>query len=136
MPGGIIMAKSHLTKTGLEIMEYIWSLDQDVVTAREIRDAFSYKHWSKQSISSFLKRLVNIGYLSMSKYPDGKHYYTPLVSKEEHKLYPATNIVNEFFNGSYAKFVCSFVPMDTMSQSELDELKEFISKYDRQDENT
>ena len=43
---------NNLSKAEFEIMQYLWKSEHEV-SAREIRDHFSNKNWSKQVISTF-----------------------------------------------------------------------------------
>lgn len=116
-----------LTKTELEIMEYLWEINQEV-TATDIRNHFAEKNWSKQAISTFLKQLVIIGYLKRRKVSVTKYYYSVLITKEEHELLPARNIVQNIYGGSYENFVCALVP-NKASKNEIDELKQILSDF-------
>ena len=60
------MNNKNLSKTELEIMKYIWSVNSEVMP-KEIRTHFSHKQWSKQAVSTFLKRLVTLGYLNIER---------------------------------------------------------------------
>lgn len=76
--------KKRLSQTEFEIMCYIWDRKQEV-TAAEIRTHFSNKHWHKQTVSTFLKNLVDFGMLE-AYIESGQYYYREIVSKED---YPA-----------------------------------------------
>lgn len=121
------MANNTLTKTELEIMEYFWTTNHEI-TASDIREHFSEKKWSKQTISSFLKKLVNLGYIKRRKVSVTKFYYSVHITKEEYELLPARNIIKNIYNGSYRKFVCALLP-NSISESELDELNKYLSEY-------
>lgn len=122
------MPKSILSKTELEIMEYFWSSNVDEISASDLRNHFSNKNWSKQTISTFLKRLVNFGYLKVRKASVIKYYYSVLISKEEHELLPAKNVLNNVYNGSYENFVCALMPSDT-DKAEIDKLKQILADF-------
>ena len=124
------MANNTLTKTELEIMEYFWSTNREI-TASDIREHFSEKNWSKQTISSFLKKLVNFGYIKRRKISVTKFYYSVHITKEEYELLPARNIIKNIYNGSYKDFVCALLP-NTISKSELDELNKYLAEYKKE----
>lgn len=100
------MNDTHLTKTELEIMKYLWSLDHEV-TARDIRNYFSYKNWSKQAISTFLKNLYEYGCVKIRKESLTKYYYSAAITEEEYHLMPVQQLIQNMYRGSYFDFVCA-----------------------------
>jgi len=117
-----------ITKTELIIMQYIWSVNH-AVTPKEIREHFSEKQWSKQTVSSFLHNLVNSGFLNKNKESMSKIYYSPAISKSEYDLMPSKAIINDFFRGSSVNFFCAIVdPDEKISEEELGKLEELIKQ--------
>ncbi len=114
-----------LSKTELEIMQYLWRINREV-TAREIRDNFSHKEWSKQTISTYLKRLVNLGYLKIRKQSVTKYYYSVTMSKEQYNLLPVNDIVNSEYKGSLSKFICALINPNNITIEELSELEFYL----------
>ena len=125
--GGVIMNNKNLSKTKLEIMKYIWSINGEVMP-KEIREHFSHKQWSKQAVSTFLKRLVVSGYLNMRQVSQTKYYYSATMTAEESNLLPAVDIINNVFDGSYISFIESLINhKDHFTEKELDDLQKFIN---------
>lgn len=126
------MNTNNLSKTELEIMKYIWSVNGEVMP-KEIRTHFSHKQWSKQAVSTFLKRLVTSGYLNMRKVSPTKYYYSAIIPKEESDLLPVINIINNTFDGSYISFIESLIDhKKDFDEKELDALQKYIN-YKRQE---
>lgn len=126
------MNTNNLSKTELEIMKYIWSVNGEVMP-KEIRMHFSHKQWSKQAVSTFLKRLVTSGYLNMRKVSPTKYYYSSIITKEESDLLPVIDIINNTFGGSYISFIESLIDhKKDFDEKELDDLQKFIN-YKRQE---
>ena len=121
------MINKNLSKTELEIMKYIWSINSEVMP-KEIREHFSHKQWSKQAVSTFLKRLVVSGYLNMRQVSQTKYYYSATMTAEESNLLPAVDIINNVFDGSYISFIESLINhKDHFTEKELDDLQKFIN---------
>ena len=121
------MNTNNLSKTELEIMKYIWSVNGEVMP-KEIRMHFSHKQWSKQAVSTFLKRLVTSGYLNMRKVSPTKYYYSSIITKEESDLLPVIDIINNTFGGSYISFIESLIDhKKDFDEKELDDLQRFIN---------
>ena len=126
------MNTNNLSKTELEIMKYIWSVNGEVMP-KEIRMHFSHKQWSKQAVSTFLKRLVTSGYLNMRKVSPTKYYYSAIITKEESDLLPVIDIINNTFGGSYISFIESLINHKKyLDEKELDALQKYIN-YKRQE---
>lgn len=120
--------RNHITETEYVIMKFLWSLDHDA-TASEIREHFAQRNWSKQAVSTFLKRLVKSGYLKMTMVSPTKYYYTVLISETEHDLLPVREIIKKSFNNSYGDFVCALVdPYDKLSEKEINQINKMISE--------
>lgn len=94
------MPKNTLSKTELEIMEYFWNINSEI-SASDLRAHFPDKNWSKQTISTFLKRLVHLGFLKVHKVSVVKYYYSALISKTDYELLPAKDVLYNVYNGSY-----------------------------------
>lgn len=113
-------------------MKYIWSVNGEVMP-KEIRTHFSHKQWSKQAVSTFLKRLVTSGYLNMRKVSPTKYYYSAIITKEESDLLPVIDIINNTFDGSYISFIESLIDhKKDFDEKELDALQKYIN-YKRQE---
>lgn len=126
------MNTNNLSITELEIMKYIWSVNGEVMP-KEIRTHFSHKQWSKQAVSTFLKRLVTSGYLNMRKVSPTKYYYSAIITKEESDLLPVIDIINNAFDGSYISFIESLIDhKKDFDEKELDALQKYIN-YKRQE---
>ena len=113
-------------------MKYIWSVNGEVMP-KEIRTHFSHKQWSKQAVSTFLKRLVTSGYLNMRKVSPEKYYYSAIITEEESNLLPVIDIINNPFDSSYISFIESLIDhKKDFDEKELDDLQKFIN-YKRQE---
>lgn len=124
--------QNYITETEFAIMKFLWSLDHEA-TASEIRKHFAQRNWSKQAVSTFLKRLVKAGYLKMTRVSPTKYYYTVLISETEHELLPVREIVEKSFNGSYeALFSVLFNPNKKLSDDAITRIKKMISEFEEQ----
>lgn len=119
------MSKTSLTKTELEIMHYIWSTNSEV-TATDVREHFSDKNWSKQSVGTFLKKLVNSNFLKIRRESLTKYFYSATLSEQEYSMLPAKEVVKNFFNNSYSSFICAFLPND-INEDDIHEIEDYLS---------
>ena len=125
-----MIERNRITETEYTIMKYLWSLDHDA-TAGEIREHFAQRNWSKQAVSTFLKRLTKAGYLKMKKVSPIKFYYTVLISEEEYNLLPVREVVKKSYNGSYsAMFSALANPNEKLSEEKIKRIKKLIDELD------
>lgn len=124
------MSKISLSKTELEIMQYIWNMDSEV-TATDIREHFSTKNWSKQSIGTFLKRLVNANCLKIRKESSKKYYYSAALTEQEYSLLPAKDVLKHVFNNSISKFACALFSSEDATEEDLRKLEELLATYEK-----
>lgn len=119
----------YLTKTELEIMHYFWSINHyEELTATDIRTHFSHKNWSKQSVSTFLQKLVQKNYLKVRKISAVKYYYSAIITEEEYYLLPVIDIINSVFGGSYISFIKALINSEKdITKKELDEIEEILT---------
>lgn len=122
--------RNHITETEYTIMKYLWSLNHDA-TAGEIREHFAQRNWSKQAVSTFLKRLTKSGYLKMRKASPTKCYYTVLITENDHNFLPVQEVVEKSFGGSYDDFVCALAKKEKLSQDTIDRISKMISELDK-----
>lgn len=122
------MANS-LTKTELEIMQYIWNIDTDV-TPKDIREHFSDRNWSKQSVNIFLRKLVKSNFLKVRKESITKYYYRAAISEQEYSILPAIEVLENVFNNSYSSFFCALLPND-VSDKDIRLLEEVLTTYEK-----
>ncbi len=122
----------HITETEYVIMKYLWSLDHEA-TAGEIREHFAQRNWSKQAVSTFLKRLTKSGYLKMRKVSPTKCYYTVLISENEHNLLPVQEVVEKSFDGSYTDLMCALIsPNEKLSDEAIERINKMLAEFDKQ----
>ncbi len=122
----------HITETEYVIMKYLWSLDHEA-TAGEIREHFAQRNWSKQAVSTFLKRLTKSGYLKMRKVSPTKCYYTVLISENEHNLIPVQEVVEKSFDGSYTDLMCALIsPNEKLSDEAIERINKMLAEFDKQ----
>lgn len=120
--------QNHITETEYVIMKYIWSLDHEA-TAGEIREHFAHRNWSKQAVSTFLKRLTKSGYLKMRKVSPTKYYYTVLITEAEHNLLPVKEVIKKSFGGSCGALVCALAnPNEKFPEEKINRINKLIDE--------
>ncbi len=97
--------KYELSKSEEEIMEYIWE-NKEGVTSKIVMEEFNEKkgkHWKKQTVNTFLSRMVNKGLLK-SELEKNRYTYYPALTKIEFEQGRAEDILRLGYDGSVLKF--------------------------------
>lgn len=126
--------KYGLSQTEYEIMELFWSTDRKL-SFKEILEYFNdkkKKNWKKQTLSSFLKILQDKNFIKFDT--SGKKYQYYAVNKKEEHIHSWTRqLLEKSFENSMGKFLMAFSGGVRLSKKEVDELREYLAKYDEED---
>ena len=118
---------SHLSKTEYKIMEYFWSTEKKY-TFGELMKYFNEeegKEWKKQTLNTFLSRLIDKGLLERKK-EGTKAYYSTQLTKAEFKQYKAKAILEEDYEGKISHFIAALTGNNTITNIDEQELLEYI----------
>lgn len=125
------MEFQELTNSEKVVMKCIWMGDHHMVlpeVLQLVNDNFA-KNWKSQTASTFLKHLVQKGYLNM--YREGKLYkYEPLVREEDYAAHLLKQHIDFWNNGDMKKFANSLHKEETLSKEELHELKGMLDNFE------
>ena len=116
-----------LSESEFAIMQKIWHSDSPI-TAGALVDAFAQSRgWKTQTISTFLSRLVEKGMLSATRH-GVQNLYSILVSEKEYRAAETRNFLDEVHGGSLQSFFASLYSLDGLTDSDIDELKDWLSR--------
>lgn len=123
--------KYGLSDAEYELMEFIWKSEHPL-TFRDIEDYLAKntdKNWKKQTLHTYLTRLVEKGALQSSPRIGRRHMYAPSMSKEEYISHWTHSFLDESFSGSLGNFV-SALTGDTgkLSQKDIEELRRYLDE--------
>ncbi|WP_340023499.1 BlaI/MecI/CopY family transcriptional regulator [Paenibacillus sp. FSL K6-1096] len=117
-----------LSDTELELMEAIWA-STPPVTSTELLNQFAQKgrDWKAQTISTFLSRLVDKGFLTSTRH--GRlNKYVPGITPEEYKLVETQHVLDGLYQGSVKNLISAMYDGDKLSDDDIDELKQWFSE--------
>lgn len=123
------MIKQTLSDAELEVMDAIWEMASPVSISQLIEHFAPKKGWKTQTISTFAARLVNKGFLSVQKIKNA-NYYSAKLSKTDYQNSLAKNLIDAAYNGSLKKLFVSLVDGNAISQSELDEIRQWLAELE------
>lgn len=116
-----------LTRSEMQIMNILWKLPEGGCI-HEIIGHYEEPKPAYTTVSTFLKILLNKGFVEYRKLSGKTHTYFPLISKEEYTRTVMKDVKNSFFDGSCSSLVKFFVEQEQLSEEERNELIEMIKK--------
>ena len=125
------MKKSDtLTKAEMQVMNALWEMPEGGC----IHDIIAHYPDPKPAyttVSTFLKILLNKGFVEFRKLSGKTHTYYPLISKENYTNQVMKDVKESFFGGSGSSRVKFFVEKEKLSESEIRELIEIIKESNK-----
>jgi predicted transcriptional regulator len=114
-----------LTKAEEQIMQSIWKLETAFL--KDIIDAQPEPKPHSNTIATIVKILVDKGFVGVNQI--GRvHQYYPIVTKEEYSSSTIRNLVEGYFEGSFADAVSFMVKQKDISVKELELLLQEMKK--------
>ncbi|MBH2003217.1 MAG: BlaI/MecI/CopY family transcriptional regulator [Sphingobacteriia bacterium] len=115
----------QLTKAEEQIMQSIWNLEHAFL--KDIIEAQPEPRPHNNTIATIVKILVDKGFVGV-KQIGRVHQYYPVVSKEKYSSNTIRNLVEGYFEGSFADAVSFMVKQKDISVKELEMLLQEIKK--------
>lgn len=100
--------RSHLSETEHKIMEYFWKTETQYTFGELIKyfNEEEERNWKKQTLNTFLSRLIDKGLLYRKK--DGtKAYYGTKLTKNQYRQKKARAILEESYEGKIGCFIAA-----------------------------
>lgn len=128
--------KVKLTDTEWKIMMLLW--EKSPLTCRQIEDALKEETgWTRHTIISFLKRMIEKGYIQMEEGSPARLYYS-LLNKNETVLQETRSFAKKIFDGKIGLLVSSLAESEDITKEEIDSmiksLKQALTEKDEKDE--
>ncbi|CAK19633.1 BlaI/MecI/CopY family transcriptional regulator [Listeria welshimeri] len=119
------MSIKAISKSELEIMKIIWEYGR-AVQYSDVAMKLSEKEvlWKKNTILTFLARLVEKNLLRVKKIGRKNEYYA-LVSENEYLELQTETFLEEIYEGDVKGLITNLVQNDLISSDELDDLQQF-----------
>ncbi|EPY2527780.1 BlaI/MecI/CopY family transcriptional regulator [Listeria monocytogenes] len=119
------MAIKSISKSELEVMKIIWDFGRAVQYADVARKLEEKNYsWKKNTVLTFLTRLVEKNLLNVKKVGRKNEYYA-LVSENEYLERQTETFVEEIYEGDVKGLITNLVQNDLISPDELEDLQQF-----------
>lgn len=122
-----------LSDSEKEILEWMWKEDKEY-SYKDIALQFgedSDKGWKKQTLSTFLTRMVQKGAISVryegEKRFERRRYFTVALDRQQFESKRARHLLDSYFNGSLSRFMVALNGGE-ISRDEAQELRKFLEE--------
>ncbi|MDZ7606610.1 MAG: BlaI/MecI/CopY family transcriptional regulator [Cyclobacteriaceae bacterium] len=106
-----------LTKAEEQVMQILWDMKESIV--RDLVDQFPKPKPAYNTVSTVLRVLEKKGFVDHKAY--GTTYlYFPLITKKEYSKFQFTNLIGNYFNGSFPKMAAFFAKENKLTIHELE----------------
>ena len=114
-----------LTKAEMQVMNALWDMP-DGGCIHDIIEKYPEPKPAYTTISTFLKILLNKGFVDFRKLSGKTHTYYPLISREAYTGQVMKDVKDSFFGGSGSSMVKFFAQNEKLSEADIKELLEII----------
>lgn len=118
----------NISQTETQIMELLW--ERKGMTSKDILEYFNTnldKEWKKQTLNTFLSRLIDKGLVTLVP-STKKRVYGPAVTREQYEQRKAKSIIDVLYNGSLKNFVVALNGGTQITEEEAKMLRKVIDK--------
>ncbi|MBC2190684.1 BlaI/MecI/CopY family transcriptional regulator [Listeria sp. FSL L7-0229] len=128
------MSIKAISKSELEVMKIIWEYGRAVQYA-DVAEKLSERDflWKKNTILTFLTRLVEKNLLRVAKVGRKNEYYA-LLSENEYLEQQTETFVEDIYEGDVKGLITNLVQNELISPHELEDLQQFWKRAKSSDE--
>lgn len=121
--------KTEISNAEFEVLDVLWE-DYPATSSELVERLNKRKDWHDKTVKTLLSRLVKKQVIDYEQERRQYQYY-PLIARDEYTQKEATSFVGRLFNGKVASLVAGFSSQNSLSKQDVQELKELIEKWDR-----
>ena len=116
-----------LSDSDYAVMEILWR-DKEAKSSEICKELEKTFGWSRQTVGTYLKRLVNKNLVGTKSTNNRDYLYFPIVSKQEYGTDVTSGYLDKYF-GSLSHMVAGIMRKEDISQDEIDALEKVIAEY-------
>lgn len=117
----------NLSDSDYAVMEILWR-DGEADSSAISKELYEVFGWSRQTVGTYLKRLVDKGLVSTKKKNKRDFIYFPIVSKEQYGTDITSSYLNRYFR-SLSHMVAGLMQNEDVSSQEIENLEQLIQDY-------
>jgi predicted transcriptional regulator len=119
----------HLTYREEEVMEIFW--EKCSMFVKDVIELFADPKPHYNTVSTIVRRLEEKGFVGHEQFGNTYRYFA-LISREEFSKNSIKNLVNKYFNASYASVVYMFMEEHKISIEEMQEIVRQVESHKKQ----
>ncbi|HCA28419.1 MAG TPA: transcriptional regulator [Ruminococcaceae bacterium] len=118
----------QISDSEMEVMQIIWENGGNISFAPLMKIIESAgKTWKKNTVLTFLVRLIDKGYLSATKTGRAKEYFAT-VTENEYQEEQAKIFLDKVYSGNVKGLVSALLKQDSLTKEDFRELHDFWKK--------
>lgn len=114
----------NLSEADSIIMEILWR-DGECSSAAIVKEIEDKLHWSRQTVRTYLMRLMEKGLVHTRQINKRTLHYYPAITRDEYAADKAGSLMNKYFD-SLPHMVAGILQNERISKADLDELEKLI----------
>lgn len=118
--------KKRLPDGEFSIMQIIWREEPPVARSTIEQALGDKKQLAPSTIITFLTRLCEKGFLSLTR-KGRTNYYTPLISEREYLAQESRNILDRLYGGSLTNFATALCDSG-VSREDIEQLRDMLER--------
>lgn len=121
--------KYEMSESEEMIMKYLWN-SQEGRYFNEIMEHLNstyQKDWKKQTINTFIKRLIDKGLVSFENV-GGSKLYVPAINREQYRQGEAKSFLDEFYQGSVYTFLSALSGGKSIDKKTAEKLRNMLEE--------
>lgn len=123
--------KDKLSQSEMQIMEYMWQKSCQLCI-QDFLIQFKNTRWKRTTIRTFIKRLIDKGFIIVHK--DGhNYYYEAAITKFEYTQTVINESLNTFYGHSIEGIIATFCGVDIDSKN-MDKIRNFLTDLEKSNE--
>ena len=116
----------NLSEADSIIMEILWR-DGECSSAAIVKEIEDKLHWSRQTVRTYLVRLVEKGLVGTREINKRTYHYYPVVSRAEYAADKTASILSRYYD-SLPHMVAGILQKEDIPEAELDELEKLLQR--------
>lgn len=121
--------RMRLSETEHEIMNFFWAAETeyDFASLMKYFNEQGGKNWKKQTLNTFLSRLLDKGLLKR-RMEGRKAYYRYRLDRKQYEQEKAKEVLENGYDGKISHFIAALTGNDSISDADEQELMDYIQK--------
>lgn len=120
------LPEKKLSDAELDVMLAVWQSPPPIQRG-DLEEQLKSHNWADTTVLTLLSKLVEKGYLSLERQGRRNLYY-PLVSEADYRTWANRSFLGKMYQSSIRRMVASLVESQDLTDSDLQELEEFITE--------